>query len=538
MRDSTTARLPGDPTHHAQHSPWSKGTSQALGSTYGSGPPRREAGVDGQTSPRRPWQIRLYSGFGLPKHANQRFKYLLGRGNDGLSCAFDLPTQVGLDSDHPLAGGEVGRLGVAVDSLEDFRSLFEGINLGSVPISLNTSDNTIVLACLLLQTCHKQLRQVTSLRGTLSNDPIIELVARMGLIFPLRSSLRLCAATAAFFLQHTKIFPVAIRGYVLREAGATRVQEIAWALSIACAYIDEIIKLGAPPSEVLSRTCFFFGHDLEIFHEAARYRAAQKSWSDLLWQRYGVKKGDEAARLRFTSSTLGSCFTLEDPLTNLIRGGIGALSGALGGTNGMIQPAYDEAYQLPTEHSHHLALRVQQIAANETDVLAAVDPLAGSHFVESLTREFSLEIDAELETISKKGGIVKLASSGELDGQLSANMNERYQTNSNKNSSPATDSPSECNCESCRREPGATPDAWFAEILREQQRSLRERKRCRSNRAVIRALRGLRETVKGDRTPLPRIMEAVLAEATVGEVFSAMKESLGEWSPAARRSDE
>jgi len=364
------------------------------------------------------WQMRLYSGFGSPEETNQRWKFLIERGNDGVSAAFDLPTQVGIDSDDPSIRHEIGRVGVAVDTLEDFRILFDGIPIERVPISMNIVDAGIIMIAMLAVLAEERGVSLASLSGSLSNDVLTEYPARGTWHFPPEQALRLQANVTVFCAKNMpKFYPVNIRGILLHESSATPAQEVAICFANGLKYIDTAIAQGATIDEIGPRVSFFFGASSRMFETAAKFRAARRLWNRLITERYAPKV-PAAGMLRYTSTFGGHWYRTKVPEINLVRAAYGVLGCVLGGTQGMILGGYDEAYALPTERTARMALMTQQICAEETDATSTIDPLAGSYFVESLTNELEQQILAVMADIERNGGAIRTVETGYIQKML------------------------------------------------------------------------------------------------------------------------
>ncbi|MEX2294743.1 MAG: methylmalonyl-CoA mutase family protein, partial [Gemmatimonadota bacterium] len=332
----------------------------------------------------RLWTMRQYAGFGTAAETNARYRYLLAEGQTGLSVAFDLPTQMGLDSDDPRAGGEVGRAGVAIDSLRDMRALFEGIRLDGVSTSMTINATAPILLALYVAVAEEQGVAPEVLSGTVQNDILKEYVARGTYIFPVEPSLRLVSDLIRYCAARVPRWnPISVSGYHMREAGATAPQEVAFTFANALEYVDRVLRSGAGLEDIAPRLSFFFAAHNDFFEEVAKFRAARRLWARIMRERYGAS--DAACRLRFHTQTGGSTLTAQQPLNNVVRVTTQALSAVLGGTQSLHTNGYDEALALPSEAAAKLALRTQQLIAYESGVARAVDPLAGSFLVESLT---------------------------------------------------------------------------------------------------------------------------------------------------------
>ena len=366
----------------------------------------------------RNWQMRLYSGFGSAEDTNRRWKFLLASGNDGVSAAFDLPTQLGIDSDDPSIRAEIGRVGVAVDTLEDFRILFEGIPIERVPVSMNIVDAGIIMIAMLSVLAEERGVPLDSLSGSLSNDHLTEFAARGTWHFPPVQSLRLQANVSTYCVRRMpKFYPMNVRGILVHESSATPAQEVGIVFANALKYIDTALEQGATIDEIGPRVSFFFGAGTRIFETAAKFRAARRLWHRLVTERY-APTSRSASVLRFTSTFGGHWYRTKVSEINLVRAGYGVLGCVLGGTQGMILGGYDEAYALPTERTARLALMTQQICAEETDVTSTIDPLAGSYFVEALTDDLERRIRDVMADVDANGGAVGAVESGYIQALL------------------------------------------------------------------------------------------------------------------------
>jgi methylmalonyl-CoA mutase, N-terminal domain len=472
----------------------------------------------------RPPAPSLYSGFGTPEDANRRFRYLLAQGNGRANCAVDLPTQIGLDSDHPEAAGEVGRVGSAIDSLADLEVMFEGVPLDRTPVSFNVNTIAPIVLAMLVATARRQGVDPAALTGTIANDTLHEYIARGTWRYPPGASLRLMADVAEYSVEHMpRFFPFNIRSILLHESGAHPGQEIGITFAIACRYIDELLERGLAIDAFAPKMSFFFGAGLHIFEEASKFRAARRLWAHLLRDRYGAQN-PSSQKLRLTSvAPCGSHFAARDPQLNLVRGTLGVLSGVLGGVQAMLGTTIDEAYDIPTEETQRLALRTQQIVALESDATATADPLGGSYFVEALTDEIEAAAIAEMETYGGSQGIVAAILEGRPQAALASRAYELEQ----------------------QLQDGRRPkvgvnvhrDAVSAEKLRLHQPDLslwqqRTRDladlRARRDGAKVAAALARVEAGAADGTNLvPVLIDAVEAYATVGELSAVMDRAFG-----------
>ncbi len=470
----------------------------------------------------RPWTIRQYAGFASAEETNERFRYLLEQGQTGLSVAFDLPTQLGYDSDDPRAAGEVGRTGVAIDSLADMETLFEGIPLGEVSTSMTINAPAALLLLLYELVAEKQGVPGERLRGTVQNDILKEYVARGNYIFPPRPSMRL--TTDLFAYCHERLprwNTISISGYHIREAGSTAVQELAFTLAHGIAYAEAAVAAGLSPDELGERLSFFFNAHNHFFQEVAKFRAARSLWARIMRDRFGAAN-PRAQALRFHAQTGGSTLTAQQPENNVARVTVQALSAVCGGAQSIHTNAYDEALALPTERSARIALRTQQILQHEAGGTDTADPLAGSYFVETLTRELEERAWELIERIDELGGAVAAVERGFQQREIEeaayafeqqVEAGERVVVGVNRY---AEDDEEEM--ELHRLDPAA------------EQRQVERTQRVRAERdsaGVEAALGRVREAARGDGNLLVPIREALAAHATVGEVCNALREEFG-----------
>jgi methylmalonyl-CoA mutase N-terminal domain/subunit len=482
----------------------------------------------------RLWTMRQYAGFGTAEETNARFRFLLERGQTGLSTAFDLPTQMGYDSDHPRAVGEVGRVGVAIDTLEDMRRLFADIALGEVSTSMTINATATTLLSLYMLVAEEQGTEASALRGTIQNDILKEYIARGTYIYPPEGSLRLIVDSFAWCAREMPRWnPISISGYHIREAGATAAQEIAFTFADAICYVEAARRAGLEVDEFVGRLSFFFGVHNDLFEEVAKFRAARKLWHDLVRERFGVADPD-AARLRFHSQTDGATLTAQQPLNNVVRVTLQALAAILGGTQSLHTNAYDEALALPTEGSAQLALRTQQILAHESGVTATADPLGGSYYVERLTRDLEERARDYLTRIDALGGAVAAIESGffrseidreAYDEQLRIERGEQVVVGVNRftdGSQGADVPPSDLDLEALGRRQVERLERW---------------REARDSAAVRIALESLADSARGTENLVPRIRDACRAGATVGEVADTLREVFGEYRETAREAE-
>ncbi|MCZ7565394.1 MAG: methylmalonyl-CoA mutase family protein [Burkholderiales bacterium] len=369
---------------------------------------------------RRPWTMRQYTGFGNAADTNQRFKYLIANGQTGLNVAFDLPTQIGLDSDDPLAEGEVGRVGMAVDTLEDFETAFEGIDLDAITVSLTINGAAAILIAMYLAMAEKRGYDVKKLRGTAQNDILKEFVGRGTWIFPVEPSVKLVGDTIEYCARYApKYTPVSVCGYHMRESGATPAQEMAFAFCIARAYADETLRRGLAIDEFAGRLSYNFNVFGNIFEQVAKFRAGRGLWAKIVKEHYGATD-PHSMWLRMIAGGGGGGLTFEQPEINIVRGAYYALIAALSGAQTMALCCYDEAYTIPSEYAQRISLRTMQLLIDEMGLTDTVDPLGGSWYVETLTNQMRAKMEEIMADVEARGGIVKLVAEGAIQAQVSA----------------------------------------------------------------------------------------------------------------------
>jgi len=469
------------------------------------------------------WTIRQYAGAGTAEESNRRFRFLLDQGQTGLSVAFDLPTQLGLDSDAPEAEGEVGQVGVAIDSLRDMEGLFEEIPLDTVSTSMTINAPAAVLVAMYIAVGDRQGLSSTALAGTVQNDVLKEYVARGTYIFPPRPSLRLAGDLIAFCAEHVPKFnPISISGYHMREAGATAVQEMAFTFANAAAYVREVAARGLPVDRFAPRISWIFNTHSDFFEEVAKYRALRRFWARLMREKFGATD-PRSWMFRTHTQTGGSTLTAQQPENNIVRAALQALAAVLGGVQSLALSCYDEALALPTEAAQRLAVRTQQIIAHESGVTETVDPLAGSHFLEALTDELERRAEELFDEVEAMGGAVVAIERGLMQKAI---QEEAYRF--------------QCEVEKGRRivvgvnafsEEIASPSPPLfrvsAEVADRQRSRLAALRRERDSGAVTRTLAGLREAAQGHGNLMPPILAAVKAYATVGEICGVLRDVFG-----------
>ena len=471
----------------------------------------------------RLWTMRQYAGFGTAAQTNRRFRDLLAHGQTGLSVAFDLPTQMGYDSDHALAEGEVGRAGVAIDTVDDLAVLFEGIPLDQVSTSMTINSTAATLLAMYIVVAEEHGVPRTKLRGTIQNDVLKEYVARGTYIYPPDPSLRLVTDIFRFVHDEGMPFnPISVSGYHIREAGATAVQEVAYTLADAIEYLDRAKMAGLDPSAIAEQISFFFACHNDLFEEVAKFRAARRLWAHIVKERYGGS--DKAARLRFHTQTGGSTLTAQQPLNNVVRVAVQALAAVLGGTQSLHTNAFDEALALPTADSARLALRTQQVLADESGTALTVDPLGGSYYVEYLTDEIEKRARALMAEVEQAGGAAACIGRGEFQDAIARSAYE-YQKSIESGATAIVG----VNEYVVDEAPPKLDDTDYSALESEQRSSVVNARKRRSGEGCARALEGLKQAAQGPEPLMPRIIDAVKARATLGEIAGALRNVWGEF---------
>lgn len=473
----------------------------------------------------RLWTMRAYAGFATAEETNARYKYLLEAGQTGLSVAMDLPTQIGLDSDHELSHGEVGKVGVAIDSLADMEALFDGIPLDKVSTSMTINGPAAVLLAMYVAVAEKQGVKPEALKGTIQNDILKEYIARGTYIFPPRPSMRLITDTFEYCSKNIpKWNTISVGAYHIREAGASEVQEIAFAFANAMAYIDAAIKAGQKVDDFAPGISWIFTAGLDFFGEVAKFRAARRLWARIMKERYGASV-PKAQMLRVHVHTAGSVLTAQQPLNNVVRITWQALSAVLGGIQSMACCAYDEAIALPTEESATLALRTQQLLAYESGVTDTIDPLAGSYYIETLTDKIEKEAYDYIDKIDRMGGAVAAIEQGYMQQEMAAHAYE-YQHEVELGKRTVIGVNKFNDSKKLEEQDVLTADLSVGE---RQIARLEKMKATRDNDAVKAALEKLREAAKGTENLMPYLIDAVKTYATLGEICGVLREEFGEY---------
>ena len=472
----------------------------------------------------RLWTMRQYAGFATPEETNRRYKYLLDHGQTGLSVAFDLPTQIGYDSDHPLAEGEVGKVGVAIDTLKDMETLFDGIPLDKVSTSMTINSTAAILLAMYLAVGEKQGVKSEILQGTIQNDVLKEYAARGTYIFPPLESMRIVTDIFAFCKDRVSRWnTISISGYHMREAGCTAVQEVAFTLADGIAYVEAAIRAGLDIDSFASRLAFFFCCHNNFIEEVAKFRAARRLWARIMKERFKARR-DESCMLRFHTQTAGCSLTAQQPDNNVVRVAFQAMAAVLGGTQSLHTNSRDEAYALPTEDSVRIALRTQQIIAYESGVADMIDPLGGSYAVESLTDGIESKAMEYIEKIEAMGGAIKAIESGYIQGEI-AESAYQYQKEIETKKRIVVG----LNQFSIEEEPLKDVLRIKPEIERYQKEKLAKVKKERDNSKVKETLAILKKAAQGNDNVVPPILEAVKAYATIGEISDTLREIFGEY---------
>ncbi|HEX8847604.1 MAG TPA: methylmalonyl-CoA mutase family protein [Pyrinomonadaceae bacterium] len=475
----------------------------------------------------RLWTMRQYAGYATAEESNARYKYLLAHGTTGLSVAFDLPTQIGLDSDDPLASGEVGKVGVAIDSVEDMLRLFDGIPLNTVSTSMTINATASTLLCLYLAVARRQGVAFDKVNGTIQNDILKEYIARGTYIYPPKPSLRLVTDTFAFCAAEVPNWnTISISGYHIREAGSTAVQEVAFTLADAISYVEAALEAGLKVDEFAPRLSFFFNSHNNLLEEIAKFRAARRLWARIMRERFHARD-PRSMMLRFHTQTAGSSLQAQQPEVNVIRTTIQALAAVLGGTQSLHTNAMDEALSLPTEDAARLALRTQQVIAYEAGVADTVDPLAGSFAIEELTNEIESRAVDYLEKIAAMGGMLRAIETGYVQREIQ-DAAYAYQRAIETNDAIIVGLNS-FKIEEESKVPTLRVDPAIEEAQVERVRALRDR---RDQLAAETALVRLEEAARGTENILPRILACVEAGVTVGEISHRLRRVWGEYREA------
>lgn len=475
----------------------------------------------------RNWTMRMYAGFATAEESNERYKYLVEQGSTGLSVAFDLPTQIGYDSDHPLSQGEVGKVGVAIDSLKDMEILFDGIPLDKVSTSMTINAPASVLLAMYIAVAEKQGVSSDQLRGTIQNDILKEYIARGTYIFPTEPSMRLITNVFEYCSKEVpKWNTISISGYHIREAGSTAAQEVGFTLADGIAYVEAAIKAGLDVDTFAPRLSFFFNSHNDLFEEVAKFRAARKLWAKIMKERFNAKS-EKSMMLKFHTQTAGCTLTAQQPDNNIIRVAMQALAAVLGGTQSLHTNSRDEALALPTTDSVTIALRTQQIIASETGVTNTVDPLAGSYFIEAKTKEIEEKAMEYIKKIDDLGGAPKAIDLGYIQKEIS---DSAYQYQMDIESlERIVVGVNKYKVDEAPPKGLLKVDPIVGEM---QKKKIEDVKAMRNSQAVEEKLNALKKACEGTENVMPYILEAVKEYATLGEICGVMREVFGEYEQA------
>jgi methylmalonyl-CoA mutase N-terminal domain/subunit len=512
---------PEDMPRSLQNGPSSTGDAKEALGAPGQYPFTR--GVQKDMYRGRLWTMRQYAGFGNAEESNKRYHYLLSQGTMGLSVAFDLPTQLGYDPDHVRSKGEVGKVGVSISNLDEMRTLFKGIDLSKVSTSMTINATASILLAFYVAVAEEQGAKASDLRGTVQNDVLKEYVARGNYIYPPEGALRITTDMFAWCAKNTpKWNPISISGYHIREAGSTAVQELAFTFANGIAYAEAAVKKGLDIDSFAGQLSFFFNVHNDFFEEIAKFRAARRIWAKIVKERFGAKD-PRSCMVRFHSQTAGSTLTAQQPDNNVVRVALQALASVLGGTQSLHTNSLDEALSLPTERAAKLALRTQQIIAYESNVTQAVDPLAGSWYIESLTAELEKRTFEYLAEIDRRGGTIQCIETGYIQNEIA---NSAY-TDQRK----IDDGSIKVVGVNCFKDEGEAATAEILRIPPELERGSVERVRAyrakRSEGATRDSLQALQAGVKSGANLQALILNAVKAGATLGEISDAMRDVFG-----------
>ncbi|TAL62646.1 MAG: methylmalonyl-CoA mutase [Bacteroidetes bacterium] len=470
----------------------------------------------------KPWTMRQYAGFSTAEESNKRYKYLLANGTTGLSVAFDLPTQIGYDSDHALAEGEVGKSGVAIDSLRDIEILFDGIKLEDITTSMTINSTASILLAMYIALAKKQGADIKKISGTIQNDLLKEYAARGTYIYPPKASMRIITDIFEYCEKEVpKWNTISVSGYHIREAGATAVQELAFTLANGKEYLKAALERKLDINIFAKRMSFFFNAHNNLFEEVAKFRAGRRMWAQIT-KDLGATD-ERAMMLRFHTQTGGSTLTAQQPMNNIVRVTIQALSAVLGGTQSLHTNGYDEALSLPTEEAARIALRTQQIIAHESGVPDTVDPLGGSYFAEAFTDEVEAKAWEYIKRIDAMGGSVAAIEQGFMQNEIARSSYE-YQDNIEKGTKIIVG----VNKFTVEERPQGDLFSIDDSIRKVQAEKIRNLKENRDNLKVTAALLGLKQAAAGTQNLMPRILEAVENHATLGEIADVMRKVFGE----------
>lgn len=473
------------------------------------------------------WTMRQYSGFASPEESNKRYRYLLKQGQTGLSIAFDLPTQMGYDSDHPLASGEVGRAGVPISSLQDMETLFEGINVEDISASMTINSTASILLAFYIEMARKKGIPASSLKGTIQNDILKEYIARGTYIYPPQASMRLVTDVFQYCTSEVPFWnTISVSGYHIREAGADAVQELAFTFGNAIAYVNAAISAGLDVDKFAPRISFFFVAQSNLFEEIAKFRAARRIWAKIIKTRFKSRDG-RAAMLRFHTQTAGVTLTAQQPDNNIIRTTIQALAAILGGTQSLHVNSKDEALALPTEESAQLSLRTQQILAHETGIIATADPVGGSYYIEELTSRIENKVNKYIDQIDQLGGAVAALEEGFQVKEIQDSAFKHQKAIENESSIVV----------GVNKYKSSTPPIEKIQLIDQKQtvcqiEKIKKLKQQRDNKVVRKSLSGLKAIAKTEQNIMPAILDCAKAYCTLGEISDSMRLVFGEYDNA------
>ena len=488
-------------------------------------------GIHKEMYRRKPWTMRQYAGFGNPVDTNKRFKYLIENGQTGLNVAFDLPTQTGLDSDNILAEGEVGRVGMAVDSLRDMEIAFDGIDLEKITISLTINGSAAILIAMYLAMAEKRGYDVKNLRGTAQNDILKEFIGRGTWVYPVEPSIKLVGDTIEYCAHKApKYSPVSVCGYHIRESGCNPAEEIAYAFCIAKAYADEVIARGLAIDEFAGRLSYNLNLFGNIFEQVAKFRAGRSLWAKIIKEEYDAKD-PRSMWLRMIAGGGGGGLTFEQPEVNIVRGAYYALISALSGTQTMALCSYDEAYTIPTEYSARISLRTMQLLIEEMGLCETVDPMAGSYYMETLTNQMRTKMEEIMADVDAQGGIVEMVKDGRIQAKVSK---QAYQMQQDIESGAFPKVGVNCYRIEEEEEHEVEFHPYNDEDAELQIESLRKVKASRDQSTVVKCLTQLKADADTGNNVMPAIAEAVKAYATVGEMTDTMVEIYGRYEEPIR----
>jgi len=488
-------------------------------------------GIHPEMYRKRPWTMRQYTGFANASKTNERFKYLIANGQTGLNVAFDLPTQIGLDTDDPMAIGEVGRVGMAVDTLRDFEIAFDGIDLEKITVSLTVNGSAAILIAMYLAMAEKRGYDITKLRGTAQNDILKEFVGRGTWIFPVEPSVKLVCDTIEYCAKSApKYTPVSVCGYHIRESGAKPTEEMAYAFCIARAYTEGALERGLDIDEFAGRLSFNFNIYGNIFEQVAKFRAGRGLWARIMKEEFGAKN-PRSMWLRMIAGGGGNGLYAEQPEVNIMRGAYYALIGALSGAQTMALCCFDEAYTIPSEFAQRLSLRTMQLLVEEMGLCDTADPLAGSYYIETLTNQMREEMQQIIDKVDAEGGIVKQISEGVIQSRVSAQAyQDQRDIQSGKTRKVGV------NCYQIEEEEEHEPEyhPYDEKATQQQIDAMNAVKAKRDQAKVERSLAQIRAAAEADTNVMPAIMDAVRAYATVGEITNTLVETYGRYQEPIR----